>query len=90
MAFSTSEVNASVGKIVASPTAGSAGILPATLMAMRNKYKYSDEELNKAILVASEIYQVIAKILLPLQELKVVVRQNVHQHQLWLQLLSVI
>lgn len=60
MAFSTSEVNASMGKIVASPTAGSAGILPATLMAMRNKYKYSDEELNKAILVASEIGQVIA------------------------------
>jgi L-serine dehydratase len=60
MAFSTSEVNASMGKIVASPTAGSAGILPATLMAMHNKYKYSDEELNKAILVASEIGQVIA------------------------------
>lgn len=60
MAFSTSEVNASMGKIVAAPTAGSAGILPATLMAMYNKYKYSDQELSKAILVASEIGQVIA------------------------------
>lgn len=60
MAFSTSEVNASMGRIVAAPTAGSAGILPATLMAMYNKYKYSDEQLTKAILVASEIGQVIA------------------------------
>lgn len=60
MAFSTSEVNASMGRIVASPTAGSAGILPATLMAMYNKYKYTDEQLKKAILVASEIGQVIA------------------------------
>lgn len=60
MAFSTSEVNASMGKIVAAPTAGSAGILPATLMAMYNKYHYSDEELKKAILVATEIGQIIA------------------------------
>lgn len=60
MAFSTSEVNASMGKIVASPTAGSAGIIPATLMAMNTKYNYSDEELCKAILVSSEIGQVIA------------------------------
>ena len=60
MAFSTSEVNASMGKIVASPTAGSAGIVPASLMAMREKYGYSDEELIKAILVATEFGQIIA------------------------------
>lgn len=60
MAFSTSEVNASMGRIVAAPTAGSAGILPATLMSMYKKYNYSDEELIKALLVASEIGQVIA------------------------------
>ena len=49
-----------MGKIVASPTAGSAGIVPASLMAMREKYGYSDEELIKAILVATEFGQIIA------------------------------
>lgn len=60
MAFSTSEVNASMGRIVAAPTAGSAGILPASLMAMYDKYKYSDEKLIKALLTATEIGHVIA------------------------------
>lgn len=60
MALSTSEVNASMGKIVAAPTAGSAGVLPAALMAMREKYGYRDIDLMKAILVSTEIGQVIA------------------------------
>ncbi|MCI5840229.1 MAG: L-serine ammonia-lyase, iron-sulfur-dependent, subunit alpha [Peptoniphilaceae bacterium] len=59
MAFSTSEVNASMGKIVASPTAGSAGIMPATLMTMREKYGYSDEQLAKALLTAVGIGEII-------------------------------
>lgn len=59
MAFSTSEVNAAMGRIVASPTAGSAGIIPATLMTMRKKYGYDDDKLKKAILIASLIGQVI-------------------------------
>ncbi|MDO4594242.1 MAG: L-serine ammonia-lyase, iron-sulfur-dependent, subunit alpha [Tissierellia bacterium] len=60
MAFSTSEVNASMGKIVASPTAGSAGILPATLMTMYEKYNCSDDEMIKAILTSVAIGNVIA------------------------------
>lgn len=60
MAFSTSEVNASMGKIVASPTAGSAGILPASIMTMMEKYGYDDDKLIKAILTAVAIGDVIA------------------------------
>lgn len=60
MAFSTSEVNASMGKIVASPTAGSAGILPASLMTMMEKYGYDDDKLIKAILTSVAIGDVIA------------------------------
>lgn len=59
MALSTSEINAAMGIIAAAPTAGSSGILPATLMTMYHKYGYSDEELKKALLVTSEIGQVI-------------------------------
>ncbi|WP_243344545.1 L-serine ammonia-lyase, iron-sulfur-dependent, subunit alpha [Anaerococcus sp. AGMB09787] len=59
MALSTSEINAAMGIIAAAPTAGSSGILPASLMTMAYKYHYSDEELKKALLVASAIGQVI-------------------------------
>ena len=59
MALSTSEVNAAMGRIVAAPTAGSAGIIPATLMTMYKKYGYDDMELKKALLVATQIGQVI-------------------------------
>lgn len=59
MALSTSEINAAMGIIAAAPTAGSSGILPATLMTMRYKYKTSDEDLKKALLVASIVGQVI-------------------------------
>ena len=59
MAFSTSEVNAAMGRIVAAPTAGSAGIIPASLMTMYHKYKYTDLELKKALLVATQFGQVI-------------------------------
>lgn len=59
MALSTSEINAAMGIIAAAPTAGSSGILPASLMTMAYKYHYTDEELKKALLVASAIGQVI-------------------------------
>lgn len=59
MALSTSEINAAMGIIAAAPTAGSSGILPASLMTMAYKYHYTDDELKKALLVASAIGQVI-------------------------------
>ena len=59
MAFSTSEVNAAMGRIVAAPTAGSAGIIPATLMTMKHKYNYDDRKLCEALLIATQVGQVI-------------------------------
>lgn len=59
MAFSTSEVNAAMGRIVAAPTAGSAGIIPATMMTMMKKYNFDDRKLCEALLVSTQMGQVI-------------------------------
>lgn len=59
MAFSTSEVNAAMGRIVAAPTAGSAGIIPATLMTMKHKFGCDDKSLCQALLISTQIGQVI-------------------------------
>lgn len=60
-AFSTSEVNASMGKICASPTAGASGILPAALLAAKEKLNLSDEELINGLFNAAGIGQIVAK-----------------------------
>ena len=49
------EVNASMGLIVAAPTAGSAGVLPGVLLALRDEQKLSDEKLLEGLLNASAI-----------------------------------
>ena len=49
------EVNASMGLIVAAPTAGSAGVLPGVLLALRDEQELSDETLYKGLLNASAI-----------------------------------
>lgn len=49
------EVNASMGLIVAAPTAGSAGVLPGVLLALRDEQKLSDATLYKGLLNASAI-----------------------------------
>ncbi len=59
-ALSTSETNAHMGKIVAAPTAGAAGILPAALLAAQKRFNYSDETLIDALLVAAAIGNIIA------------------------------
>ncbi|MDO5716905.1 MAG: L-serine ammonia-lyase, iron-sulfur-dependent, subunit alpha [Tissierellia bacterium] len=61
MALSVAEVNASMGRIVAAPTAGASGILPAVLFTMQEQYNYSDEELLKALITAGVIGQIIAQ-----------------------------
>ncbi|WP_138205542.1 L-serine ammonia-lyase, iron-sulfur-dependent, subunit alpha [Haloimpatiens lingqiaonensis] len=60
-AISCSEVNAAMGKIVASPTAGSCGILPAVIISAGEKLNKTDEELVKALLTASGVGIIIAK-----------------------------
>ena len=60
-AVSVAEVNASMGRIVASPTAGSCGILPGALITMQKERNLSDDACVKALLTASAIGMVIAK-----------------------------
>lgn len=59
MAFSGFETNSSMGKIVAAPTAGSAGILPAALMHAKEKLGLESEDLRPGILAAMGIGQFI-------------------------------
>ena len=61
MAFSTLEISAAMGKIVASPTAGSAGILPAALMSFKQRYNCTHDELVDAMLVAIGVGQLLGK-----------------------------
>lgn len=59
--LSVSELNASMGKIVACPTAGSCGILPGTLLTIAEENDYSKEEIIDALFVAAGFGIVIAK-----------------------------
>lgn len=54
-AMATLETNASMGLIVASPTAGSAGIVPGLLLALQECYHFSDEQIIQALFNASAI-----------------------------------
>ncbi|MCX7904801.1 MAG: L-serine ammonia-lyase, iron-sulfur-dependent, subunit alpha [Caloramator sp.] len=60
-ALSVSEVNASMGRIVAAPTAGSAGILPAVIITAAEVLGKDENEMVKALFTASGIGQIIAK-----------------------------
>ena len=59
-AISTNEVNASMGMICATPTAGSAGVLPGVLMALNDKYNLSEEDQIDYLFVAAIFGLVIA------------------------------
>ena len=48
-AMATLETNASMGLIVASPTAGSAGIVPGLMLALQEVYGFSDEKIRQAL-----------------------------------------
>ena len=54
-AMATLETNASMGLIVASPTAGSAGIVPGLLLALQEVYDFSDKDIQKALFNAGAI-----------------------------------
>lgn len=62
MAFSTLEVSSTMGKIVASPTAGSSGILPAVLFSIKNKLDLDIEDLVNGVLTSVGIGQIIGKL----------------------------
>lgn len=60
-ALSCSEVNAAMGKIVAAPTAGSCGIMPAAIISAGEKLGKTEDELVKALFTASGVGIIIAK-----------------------------
>ena len=61
LAFSTIEVNASMGKIVAAPTAGASGILPAAFMSAKIKFDLDKDTLINGLLTSSFIGKIIGK-----------------------------
>ena len=54
-AMATLETNASMGLIVASPTAGSAGIVPGMMLALQEIYGFSDKKIRQALFNAGAI-----------------------------------
>lgn len=60
-ALSCSEVNASMGRICAAPTAGSCGILPAVLLSVQEKYDLPRQSVLDALLTASGFGAVVMK-----------------------------
>ncbi|MBQ2650840.1 MAG: L-serine ammonia-lyase, iron-sulfur-dependent, subunit alpha [Clostridia bacterium] len=59
-AIATNEYNASMGVIVAAPTAGASGILPGVLIAAQEEFGYMDSDIVHSLIVASGIGAVIA------------------------------
>ncbi len=59
-ALAASCVNASMGVIVAAPTAGSCGILPGVLLSLRETHGFTEEELVSGLLAAAGVGQAIA------------------------------
>jgi L-serine dehydratase len=60
-ALAVQEVNAAMGVIVAAPTAGGAGVLPAVLTGLADARKIGDDEVVSALAVAGLIGAVIAE-----------------------------
>lgn len=60
-ALAVSEENASMGRIVSCPTAGSCGILPGVLIALQNKYNIKDDAIVLGMFNASALGMVIQK-----------------------------
>ena len=61
-AVAVSEYNAAMGKIVASPTAGSCGILPSVLVSLQDNCGYSDKQIVMSLFTAAGVGMVIANL----------------------------
>ncbi len=59
-ALAVSELNASMGRIVAAPTAGSCGIIPAAILTMQEEKNLSEKDCVMSLFTASAIGMVIA------------------------------
>lgn len=60
-AISSSEVNAAMGRIVASPTAGSCGIIPAVVISAAERLGKTEEDMINGLFTASGVGIIIAK-----------------------------
>ena len=60
-ALKMGECNACMKRIVAAPTAGSCGVLPAVLISFREHFGASDDDIVQALFVAAGVGQVIAQ-----------------------------
>ncbi|MDR6553726.1 L-serine ammonia-lyase, iron-sulfur-dependent, subunit alpha [Paenibacillus qinlingensis] len=59
-ALAVSEVNASMGRIIATPTAGSCGIIPGVFISSQQRFGWEDDHLVRGLLCAGAIGYVIA------------------------------
>jgi L-serine dehydratase len=59
-ALAVSEVNASMGRIIATPTAGSCGIIPGVFVSAQERFGWDDEHLVQGLFCAGAIGYVIA------------------------------
>jgi len=60
-ALAVTEINACMGKIVAAPTAGSCGVIPAVLLTVEETHKVSEQELLLALFTAGGLGMIIAE-----------------------------
>ncbi|RAK09758.1 L-serine dehydratase [Halanaerobium saccharolyticum] len=60
-ALATAEVNAGMGKIVAGPTAGVSGIVPAVVLAIGEENSLSDQKLVEALFTAAGLGYVVSR-----------------------------
>lgn len=60
-AMAVLEVNASMGQIVAAPTAGSSGVLPGVLSAMKEEFQLEDDRLVEGLFTSAAIGLIITK-----------------------------
>lgn len=61
MALAVTEFNSCMGKIVAAPTAGSCGVIPAALISVMDEYDLPKRDIVMSLFTASAIGMVIAK-----------------------------
>lgn len=58
-AFAVAEQNAAGGQVVTAPTCGSCGVVPAVLYYMKKEYKFTDEQIVRALAAAGVVGNVI-------------------------------
>ena len=81
-AMAVLEVNASMGLIVAAPTAGSAGVVPGMMLALQECYRISDQRIVDALFNAGAVGY-LACAMQPWPEPWAAARQRWALHPLW-------